>query len=125
MVREDPRAAYHAARPKDGAGSNDHKGGRVRRGLCAAVAAIAAALLLAPAASAVDKINTKKLRKGVTLDGILEHERALQRIAIAHDGNRAATTAGYDASVDYVVERLRGRRLQREPRRASTSRCGH
>jgi Zn-dependent M28 family amino/carboxypeptidase len=69
----------------------------------------AAVLVAAPAAGAKggDKVDTKKLRKGVTVDGILEHERAFQRIAIAHDGNRAATTAGYDASVDYVVNRLR------------------
>ena len=77
------------------------------RASIAATLTLAATLLLAPTASAIDKVNTEKLRKGVTLDGILEHERALQRIAIAHDGNRAATTDGYDASVDYVVNRLR------------------
>ena len=59
-----------------------------------AVAALAAALLLAPVASAVDKVNTKQLRKLVTVDGIMEHERALQDIAIANDGNRAAGTSG-------------------------------
>jgi Zn-dependent M28 family amino/carboxypeptidase len=68
-------------------------------------------LIAAPAAVAKggngNSTDTSKLRKGVTVEGILEHERALQRIAIAHDGNRAATTAGYDASVDYVVNRLR------------------
>ena len=42
----------------------------------------------------------------MTVSGILEHERALQNIAIAHDGNRAATTEGYRASVDYVVGKL-------------------
>jgi Zn-dependent M28 family amino/carboxypeptidase len=89
----------------------------VRRGLCAVVATIAAALLLAPAASAVDQVNTERLRRAVTVDGILEHERALQRIAIANGGNRAATTPGYDASVDYVVNRLRdaGYRVSLDP----------
>jgi Zn-dependent M28 family amino/carboxypeptidase len=72
-----------------------------------AVAALAAALLLAPVASAVDKVNTKQLRKLVTLDGILEHERALQDIAIANDGNRAAGTSGNTATVDYVANRMR------------------
>ncbi|MGH2981883.1 MAG: aminopeptidase, partial [Solirubrobacterales bacterium] len=67
---------------------------------------MAAALALAPAASAIDRINTKKLRKGVTVDRILQHERALQQIALANDGNRAATTPGYDASVQYVISRL-------------------
>jgi Zn-dependent M28 family amino/carboxypeptidase len=80
----------------------------VFRALVAAASAVAVSLALAPAAPAIDKVNTEKLRKGVTVDGILEHQRALQRIAIAHQGNRAATTAGYDASVDYVVNRLRG-----------------
>jgi Zn-dependent M28 family amino/carboxypeptidase len=89
----------------------------VRRGLCVVVAVTAAALLLAPAASAVDQVNTKKLRKAVTVDGIMEHERALQRIAIANGGNRAATTLGYDASVNYVADRLRaaGYRVTLDP----------
>jgi Zn-dependent M28 family amino/carboxypeptidase len=78
----------------------------VRRALTAIVACVAASLLLAPAASAIDRVDTKKLRKGVTLSGILEHQRAFQNIAIAHDDNRAATTSGYDASVEYVTNRL-------------------
>lgn len=79
----------------------------MRRALTAIVACMAASLLIAPAASAIDRVDTKKLRKGVTLDGILEHQRAFQNIAIAHDDNRAATTSGYDASVEYVSNRLR------------------
>ena len=79
----------------------------MRRALTTIVACTAASLLLAPAASAIDRVDTKKLRKGVTLDGILEHQRAFQNIAIAHDDNRAATTSGYDASVEYVSNRLR------------------
>ena len=79
----------------------------MRKALTTMVAAIAAALLLAPVASAIDKVNTRDLRRGVTLDGILEHERAFQDIAIANDGNRAATFPGYDASVEYVSNRLR------------------
>ena len=67
---------------------------------------VATSLALAPAASAIDRVDTKKLRKGVTVAGILEHEREFQRIANANDGNRAATTSGYDASVTYVQERL-------------------
>ena len=79
------------------------------------VAAIAAALLLAPVASAIDKVNTRDLRRGVTLDGILEHERAFQDIAIANDGNRASTFPGYDASVEYVSNRLRRAGYRRDP----------
>ena len=79
----------------------------MRKGLTMVVVALAAALLLAPVASAIDKVNTRELRRGVTLDGILEHERAFQDIAIANDGNRAATFPGYDASVQYVANRMR------------------
>ena len=89
----------------------------MKKALIAAVAALVVAIIAAPAASAIDKVNTGELRKGVTVDGILEHERALQDIAIANDGNRAATTTGYDASVDYVANRLRraGYRVTLDP----------
>ena len=43
-----------------------------------------------------------------TLAGPMAHIRALQDIADANGGNRAAGTAGYDRSADYVAERLRG-----------------
>ena len=72
-----------------------------------AVATMAAALVLTPSALAVDEVNTKKLRKGVTTAGVLEHMRTLQRLANANDGNRAATTSGYDASLDYVERRMK------------------
>jgi Zn-dependent M28 family amino/carboxypeptidase len=79
----------------------------VKRALIATMAALAAVLVVAPVASAIDRVNTRDLRNGVTVDGILEHERAFQDIAIANDGNRAATTPGYDASVEYVANKLR------------------
>ncbi len=75
--------------------------------LASAALAVASMLMLVPAAGAVDKVNTKKLRKAVTVKRILQHERALQKIAIANDDNRAASTPGYDASVEYVAKRLR------------------
>ncbi len=78
----------------------------MNRARIAAVFAVAATLVLAPAASAIDKVNTNKLRKGVTVAGIMEHQRALSDIAAANDNTRAATTPGYDASVAYVQERL-------------------
>ena len=89
----------------------------MRKTLLAAIAVLAAALIVAPAASAIDKVKTGKLRKGVTLDGILEHQRAFQDIALANDGNRAATTPGYDASVEYVANKLRraGYRVTLDP----------
>jgi len=50
----------------------------------------------------------KKITKNVTLEGVNRHLIAFQRIADRNDGNRAAGTTGYDASVDYVAGRLRG-----------------
>ena len=47
-----------------------------------------------------------KLLECVTLEGVREHQAAFQSIANANGGTRAAGTPGYDASVDYVVERL-------------------
>jgi len=47
------------------------------------------------------------LRAAVTVEGIRAHLVALQAAADRHDGNRAAGTPGYDASVDYVVSQLR------------------
>ena len=74
------------------------------RGL-AAVAALSS-LALAPTADAVDKVNTNELRQGVTTAGIMEHANAFQAIANANGGTRAAATSGYDASVEYVKNRL-------------------
>ena len=42
----------------------------------------------------------------MTVNGILQHERAFQRIANDNGGTRASGTPGYDASADYVVDRL-------------------
>jgi Zn-dependent M28 family amino/carboxypeptidase len=47
-----------------------------------------------------------KLLECVTAAGAMEHLEAFQEIADENGGNRAAGTAGYEASVDYVVEVL-------------------
>ena len=81
---------------------------RMPFGARAAFVAVLAFLTFAPAAvAAVDEINTKKLRQNVTVNGILQHERQLQRIANMNGGTRASGTAGYDASAAYVKERLK------------------
>ena len=94
IAREIPRASVvQGASAHEAAGRNHYqREGTVRRSLIGAVVSLAAALMLAPAASAVDEVNTKQLRKGVTAAGILEHMRAFQRIANANGGTRAATT---------------------------------
>ncbi len=50
--------------------------------------------------------NIKKLLECVTLEGVREHQAALQEIADDNGGTRAAGTPGYEESVDYVVERM-------------------
>jgi len=62
----------------------------------------------APAAAAVDDIDTSRLRSAVTVNGILKHERVLQRIATQAGGTRASGTPGYNASALYVAAQLRG-----------------
>jgi hypothetical protein len=50
--------------------------------------------------------NSEKLRRAVTVAGILEHERALQAIAEEGGGaNRLAGAPGYASSADYVAAR--------------------
>lgn len=44
----------------------------------------------------------------VTTDGMMAHLAKLQDIANANNGTRAVGTPGYEASVDYVVNALRG-----------------
>ncbi len=80
---------------------------RMPFGARAVFTAVVALLTFAPAAMAVDEVNTKKLRKEVTVSGILSHERALQRIANMNGGTRASGTPGYDASAAYVANRLK------------------
>jgi hypothetical protein len=54
----------------------------------------------APSEYAIDEVNTQRLRDGVTINGMLAHERAFQFIANANGGTRASGTPGYDASAD-------------------------
>lgn len=42
----------------------------------------------------------------VTLKGVMKHQKVLAEIAAANGGNRAAGTPGYDASADYVAQRM-------------------
>jgi Zn-dependent M28 family amino/carboxypeptidase len=75
----------------------NRRGLSVRRFRCLAAAA---ALLPAGACLAEGTV-------GVRGEGAFAHVQALQEIATANGGNRAAGTPGYDRSADYVAERLR------------------
>ncbi|TFD67937.1 M28 family peptidase [Cryobacterium ruanii] len=72
------------------------------------MAAVVVGSLTVPlsATAAIDEVNTTKLRQAVTVSGILQHERALQRIANNAGGTRAAGTPGFTASAAYVKARL-------------------
>jgi len=51
--------------------------------------------------------NTQdKLQECVTVEGVREHQAVFQAIADANSGIRASGTPGYDASKDYVVDRM-------------------
>ena len=65
--------------------------------------------------------SVSKLLECVTLKGVLEHEKALQRIADHNDGRRASGTPGYDESVDYVERRLKKAGYQASAARNSRS----
>jgi Zn-dependent M28 family amino/carboxypeptidase len=87
----------------------------LRAGLLVVVAAATAALLLvtpavgAPPQAACEARNNNqydKLLECMTLEGVREHQAALQAIADENGGTRAAATPGYDASVDYVVDTM-------------------
>ena len=71
-------------------------------GTAAAVSASAAS----PACETRTNNSISNLLECVTLDGVREHQAAFQAIADANGGTRASGTPGYDASADYVVDRL-------------------
>ena len=91
--------------------------GRVGRSARVLLVLVAGAIALAlvpgsagaapPAACANRNNNTyDKLLECVTVEGVRAHQAALQAIADANGGNRAAGTSGYDASVEYVIDTM-------------------
>lgn len=82
------------------------RGHRVARrtALVALVGSVVMSLGATPVSA--DPVNESRgFRSGVTVEGIREHQLALQQIADENGGNRAAGTTGYKASVDYIVEK--------------------
>lgn len=81
--------------------------------MLAATSLVAALLVVsceaekAPDVSLAESGLSARLRAAVDPDGIFEHAERFQAIADAHGGNRAAGTPGYDASADYVANKLR------------------
>jgi hypothetical protein len=62
----------------------------------------------APPPGCDDRNNNSvdKLMECVSIEGVREHQAAFQSIADANGGTRSSGTPGYDATVDYAVERL-------------------
>jgi Zn-dependent M28 family amino/carboxypeptidase len=71
----------------------------------ALLALVVATLFVSPASGAIP-VDSSELRAAVTVEGIMEHQIAFQQIADANGGTRASGLPGYDASADYVVERM-------------------
>lgn len=67
---------------------------------------VQAAPTVSPACDTRVNNTHAKLMECITLEGVREHQAALQSIADANGGNRAAGTPGYDASVAYVVDKM-------------------
>jgi len=67
----------------------------------AAIVCASLALIGTPAVAAIP-VDTTELTEAVTEQGLQAHLAALQAIADANGGNRAAGTEGYEASIDYV-----------------------
>jgi aminopeptidase S len=60
----------------------------------------------AAASPSARPLTSRALRNAVDAEAVHVHLEQLQRIADEHGGNRAAGTAGYAASVEYVADRL-------------------
>src|SRR5262245_51403582 len=79
----------------------------MRRTHLAACAAGLAMLCSAPAAVAKPKdVNSSKLERAVTVEGVHEHQQALQNIADLNGGTRYTRTPGFTASAAYVKSTL-------------------
>lgn len=80
---------------------------RLRRRGAALGGVVALALVGSTALPADAALSTsERLQQSVKLNGLLSQTRALQQIADANDGNRAAGTTGYAASAGYVMGQL-------------------
>ena len=78
----------------------------MRRSHLAACAAILAMLVAAPAAVAQGDVDSTRLENLVTVQGVHEHQKALQNIADLNGGNRYTRGPGFTASAAYVKSTL-------------------
>ena len=79
----------------------------MRRSHLAACVAVLATLAFAPSAVAKPgDVDSTRLERLVTVEGITEHQQALQNIADLNGGTRYTRTPGYTASAAYVKATL-------------------
>ncbi|MCK5273107.1 MAG: aminopeptidase, partial [Alphaproteobacteria bacterium] len=90
--------------------SNLYRGNKVLLGttLMAAMGIAAVLVVSRQMVTCAVGVDTSVLREAVTVEGIRTHQQAWQDIADANGGVRLSGTSGYDASVDYVVDKLAG-----------------
>jgi len=67
---------------------------------------VLAVVAFASVAEARD-VNTSQLRQAVKAENVFKHQANLESIADANGGTRDTRTPGYQASVDFVVKKLR------------------
>src|SRR3954454_6379846 len=81
--------------------------GEMRRTHLASCAAVSCLLVAAPGAQAnPPDVDSTRLEQMVTVQGITEHQQALQTIADLNGGTRHTKTPGYLASAAYVKATL-------------------
>ena len=78
----------------------------MRRTHLAACAAVLAMLIAPAGAVAQSDVDSTRLESLVTVEGIHEHQQALQNIADLNGGTRYTRTAGFTASANYVKATL-------------------
>jgi Zn-dependent M28 family amino/carboxypeptidase len=79
----------------------------MRRTHLAACAAVSAFIVATPVAAAnPPDVNSTRLERMVTVQGITDHQKALQNIADLNGGTRYTRTPGYTASAAYVKATL-------------------
>lgn len=76
----------------------------IQRAAIAATIGLAASF--APPALAATGTNSEALRAAVSADNIISHLEAFQAIADDNGGNRAADSAGYEESLEYIEDAL-------------------
>lgn len=82
------------------------RGTAIIAGAVLVFAALVVGAVMAAGRTPPRPVDSEGLRAAVTTEAVTAHLDALQRIADANGGNRAAGTAGYAASVEYVATRL-------------------